>query len=179
MELLKELFSLYKEQAPTKKEGDEKRPFALGMVPVTSFVGNATKNSDAVNEGKKNTTVKVDVPKPRAKQVNDVLRSRKGGRMKAPTDFDRNAVKRDTRSALRENDGEEHYFWYEATVEHKNRGGAGDGPETFERTSKGVIKAPDAAAAKEQAKRMNPRAYSIEVGTASKADYDREMSMDD
>lgn len=34
------------------------------------------------------------------KAVNDVLRTRKGGRMKAATDYDRNKVKRETNRAL-------------------------------------------------------------------------------
>lgn len=180
MELLKELFSITKDQslveAKGKKKKKDKRPFALGMVPLTSFVGNTVMSGegDAMSEGKKNMTVKVDVPKPRGKQVNDVLRSRKGGRMKSDTDFDRNAVKRATKAALHENDGEEHYFWFAATEEVKNRGG-GDGPEATDRRNTGVVKAPDKEAARAQAKRMYPRAYDIEVGTSSKEKYDREM----
>jgi hypothetical protein len=185
MELLKELFSITKvqalDEAKGKKKKDVRRPLALSMVPLTSFVAGNTVmsgNGDTMSEGKKSMTVKVDVQKPRGKHVNDILRSRKGGRMKADTDFDRNAMKRATKAALHENDGEEHYFWFAATEEVKNRGG-GDGPEATDRRNTGVVKAPDKEAARAQAKRMYPRAYDIEVGTSTKEKYDREIGRDE
>jgi hypothetical protein len=129
----------------------------------------------SLSEGKKKSMkITIDTPKPRGKHVNDVLRSKKGGRMKSPTDFDRNAVKRDTQAALHEAEADEGYFWYSAMVETKNRGGD-DGPETTDHRYDGAVMAGSADEARAKAKRMYPRAYDIQVGPTTKARYDREM----
>lgn len=49
---------------------------------------------------KKKETITVPTLKPRAKHLNDILRSKKGGRHRAATDYDRNAAKRETRKSM-------------------------------------------------------------------------------
>lgn len=103
MDLLRELFEINKATAllEAKKRKKEKRETgvpALGMVPVTSFVGNMVMSGDgeAMSEGKKSAKIVVDVPKPRGKHVNDVLRSKKGGRHHDhKSDFNRAKQKRE------------------------------------------------------------------------------------
>ena len=47
-------------------------------------------------------TITVKVPKPRAKRVNEILRTKKGGPMRSPFDFNRAAEKQKLRQALTE-----------------------------------------------------------------------------
>lgn len=176
MELLKELFDIYKVKK-NKKNKDGKKT-ALGMVPVASFVGNTVMSGEgeAMSESKK-MTVKIAAPKPRNKQVNDVLRSKKGGRMKSPKDFDRNAAKRDTRNAMMEAEDEDCcYFWYSAVEEVKNRGGVG--PDAADRRHDHVIKAANKEEARALVKRRHPKAYDIQVGPTSKERYEKDMDRD-
>lgn len=182
MELLKELFQIIKadqlhEGKKRKKEKRDSRVPALGMVPLTSFVAGNTVMSgegEAMSEGKKQS-MQLKAPKPRNKQVNDVLRSKKGGRMKSDTDFDRNAVKRDTRKAMTESDDAECcYFWYDVSWEVKNR--SGEGPEAFDKHSHGVIKAATKEEATSKVKSQYKDAMSIRVGKTTKADYDKYMN---
>lgn len=110
MDLLKELFDIARVQelavskGKKKKQKDGGRAPTLGMVPVASFVAGNTVmsgNGETMSESKKNDMkIKVDVQKPRGKHVNDVLRSKRGGRMKSATDYDRRSMKRDTRAAM-------------------------------------------------------------------------------
>lgn len=51
-------------------------------------------NGEAMSEGKKSAKIVVDVPKPRGKHVNDVLRSKRGGRHHdAKSDYNRAKTK--------------------------------------------------------------------------------------
>lgn len=128
--------------------------------------------SARLDEAKKDTLV-VPALKPRAKHVNAILRSKKGGRHSASTDYDRNAAKRETRKSMMEAEEDCCYFWYEASWEVKNRGG--EGPESTDRHSRGVLKADTKDAAMALAKKRYPKANDVRVGKASKADYDKEM----
>jgi hypothetical protein len=127
-----------------------------------------------LEESKKDRTIVVQAVKPRGKHVNDVLRSKKGGRMKSPTDFDRNASKREARKAVMESDEDCCYFWYEVSWEVKNR--SGEGPEAVDRNSRGVIKADSKEHAVSLVKKRYAKATDVRVGKASKADYDKEMN---
>jgi hypothetical protein len=49
------------------------------------------------------TTFTIHIPKPRAKQLNDVLLAAKGGRMRGPKDFNRQNLKRDLQRQLNDN----------------------------------------------------------------------------
>ncbi len=82
MELLRELFEIIKaeqlhEGKKRKKDKRDARVPALGMVPMTSFVGGTVLSGDGetMSEGKKQDKA----PKPRDKRTNDILRSKKGG----------------------------------------------------------------------------------------------------
>ncbi len=179
MELLKELFEIIKaeelHESKKRKQGERKPP-ALGMVPITSFVaGNTvlTGNGAHMSESKKQS-ISVPAAKPRGKHVHDVLRSRKGGRMKSATDYDRNATKRETRKAMAESAEECCYFWYDVSWEVKNR--SGEGPEAFDRHDHGVLKAATKEEAIAKVKKHHPDAMSLRVGKATKADYDKYMN---
>ena len=50
----------------------------------------------------KNTLV-IHIPKPRAKQLHDVLLGAKGGRMRGPKDYNRQNLKRDLQRQLNDN----------------------------------------------------------------------------
>lgn len=127
-----------------------------------------------ITEGKTNKPLTIPQTKPRGKQVHDVLRSKKGGRMKSASDYDRNAVKRDTRNALSE--AEEGYFWYDVSWERKNHGGSG--PEETLHHDDGVLK----AGTKEEAIAKVKKSYEnsgynlqVRVGAATKAEFDNHM----
>lgn len=120
----------------------------------------------------KDQTLVIKKVKPRAKQVNDVLRSKKGGRMKSATDFDRSAIKRETRKMTFESDDADCcYFWYEVSWEVKNR--SGEGPEAFDRHDRGVLKADTKEDAIAKVKSEYKGAMKVRVGKATKADYDK------
>lgn len=53
------------------------------------------------NSYMKNTLV-IHIPKPRAKQLHEVLLGAKGGRMKGPKDYNRRDMKRDLQRQLNE-----------------------------------------------------------------------------
>lgn len=126
-----------------------------------------------LTEGKKRDgKVVVQTLKPRAKSVNDVLRTRKGGRMKADTDYDRNAVKRDTRKALAESEDDCCYWEYTCYVEYKNRGGHGDGPETYDKSEDGIVKGNTKDEAIANAKKQCSKGYDFRVSKITKAQYD-------
>lgn len=72
MEFLKELLDLYK-VVDLKHLGKKESHPHLKMTKVSSFV-----TGDTMREGKE--VIKIDVPKPRNKQLNDTLKNRKGGR---------------------------------------------------------------------------------------------------
>lgn len=113
----------------------------------------------------------VRTPKPRGKHVNDVLRSKKGGRMKSPTDFDRNATKRDTRKAMMESEDDCHWE-YTCFVEYKNRGGHSDGPETYDKREDGIVKGNTREEALANAKRQCAKGYDFRIAKITKAQYD-------
>lgn len=124
-----------------------------------------------ITEGKTNKPLTIPQSKPRGKQVHDVLRSKKGGRMKSASDYDRNAMKRDTRNALSE--AEEGYFWYEIQWDEKNY--SGEGPESTMHHDRGVIKASSKEEAIKKAKSYCPeKVCNVRVGPATKAEYDKD-----
>ncbi len=46
------------------------------------------------------STITVKLPKPRAKRLHSILLTKKGGRMRSPRDYDRAALKRETREEV-------------------------------------------------------------------------------
>lgn len=128
-----------------------------------------------LTEGKKDDKIVVPSTKPRAKAVNDTLRSKKGARhYNAKTDYVR-AKEKSKASQMMEAE-ECCYFWYDVRWEEKNH--SGTGPEETSNHDHGVIEAPSRTQAILKVKNMlSKRAYNaqVRVGKASKADYDEYM----
>lgn len=81
MELLRELFNLVDlKEAAYPAGSSSPRQQTLGMVPLTSFISIAMTERAKKMKSASDTKITIEVPKPRAKRVNDILRSKRGGR---------------------------------------------------------------------------------------------------
>lgn len=150
MEFIKELFAL--------TEAKKKDLHRGGMMPIASFVGNTVLSKDTTHGededeevvAEKSNTMKVELPKARNKQVNDVLRAKKGGRMfDEKKDFSRAKEKAKASRGFFESEMKQ---WdYEVEYEVKDRSGErGDYSKTT--YDDGIVSATSAAEAKEKIK---------------------------
>lgn len=163
MQFLKELLDLYK--LVDLEQGKKDNGPHLKMTKLSSFV-----TGDTVREGKE--TVKVEVPKPRNKQLNDTLKGRKGGRhYDARSDYVRAKEKHKARNMMEsELESDDKYFevsWY---VEHKNR--SGEGPETYDCKDDTTIKAASKEEAIAKIKARVKGATNFRAVQVSKPSYD-------
>lgn len=107
-----------------------------------------------LTEGKTRSTISIPTSKPRAKDVNDTLRTKRGGKHYSPkTDYVRAKEKNAGRkSELAESSEEQHEFEYVGV----------NGSEQLS----GKVSAPSEAAARALIKRMHPTAADIKVRIA-------------
>lgn len=107
-----------------------------------------------LTEGKTRSTISIPTTKPRAKDVNDTLRSKRGGKHYSPkTDYVRAKEKNTTnKTELAESSEEQHEFEYVGV--------------SGEDQLSGKVSAPSEAAAQALIKRMHPNAKDIKVRIA-------------